>query len=93
MHSALPPLPLVRLAVDAMGGDHGPQVTLPACKAFLDKHPQAELVIVGLADAMAPARGWPRTRVVASSEVVTMEDGLEVALRRKKDSSMRVAIA
>ena len=92
MHSALPPLPLVRLAVDAMGGDHGPPVTLPACKAFLDKHPQAELVLVGLADAMTPARHWPRTRIVSCSEVVTMDDAIEVALRRKKDSSMRVAI-
>ncbi len=93
MHSALPPLPLVRLAVDAMGGDHGPSTTLPACRAFLDKHPQAELVIVGLVDAIAPARTWPRTRVVACSEVVTMDDAVETALRRKKDSSMRVAIA
>jgi phosphate acyltransferase len=92
LHSALPPLPLVRLAVDAMGGDHGPQVTLPACKAFLDKHPQAELIIVGLADAVSSARGWPRTRVVTCSEVVTMDDAVEVALRRKKDSSMRVAL-
>jgi phosphate acyltransferase len=92
LHSALPPLPLVRLAVDAMGGDHGPSITLPACRAFLDKHPQAELVIVGLADAVAAARTWPRTRVVVCSEVVTMDDALEVALRRKKDSSMRVAI-
>jgi glycerol-3-phosphate acyltransferase PlsX len=93
LHSALPPLPQVRLAVDAMGGDHGPSITLPACRAFLDKHPQAELVLVGLADALAPARGWPRTRIVACSEVVTMDDPVEVALRRKKDSSMRVAIS
>jgi phosphate acyltransferase len=93
LHSALLPLPQVRLAVDAMGGDHGPSTTLPACRAFLDKHPQAELVLVGLADAVAPARAWPRTRVVACSEVVTMDDAVETALRRKKDSSMRMAIA
>jgi glycerol-3-phosphate acyltransferase PlsX len=93
LHSALPPLPLVRLAVDAMGGDHGPSITLPACRAFLDNHPQAELVIVGLADAVAAARTWPRTRVVVCSEVVAMDDAIEVALRRKKDSSMRVAIS
>ena len=37
----------VRIAVDCMGGDHGPSVTLPACRAFLDKHPQAELLLVG----------------------------------------------
>jgi glycerol-3-phosphate acyltransferase PlsX len=93
LHSALPPLSEVRLAVDAMGGDHGPATTLPACKAFLDKHPQAELVLVGLAKALEPARSWPRTRVVACSEVVTMNDPVEVALRRKKDSSMRVALS
>jgi glycerol-3-phosphate acyltransferase PlsX len=83
----------VRLAVDAMGGDHGPPVTLPACRAFLDAHPAAEIVLVGLAEALAPARAWPRTRIVAAAEVVTMDDPLETALRRKKDSSMRVAIA
>jgi glycerol-3-phosphate acyltransferase PlsX len=41
------PLARVRLAVDCMGGDHGPSVTLPACRAFLERHPQAELVLVG----------------------------------------------
>jgi glycerol-3-phosphate acyltransferase PlsX len=85
LHPTLPPLPLVRLAVDAMGGDHGPPVTLPACRAFLDAHPAAEIVLVGLAEALAPARAWPRTRIVAASEVVTMDDPLETALRRKKD--------
>jgi glycerol-3-phosphate acyltransferase PlsX len=86
-------LPQVRLAVDLMGGDHGPSVTLPACHSFLAKHPEAELVLVGLADAVALARDWPRTRLVACTEVVTMDDSVEVALRRKKDSSLRVAIS
>ena len=31
--------PPIRLAVDCMGGDHGPSVTLPACRAFLAAHP------------------------------------------------------
>ncbi len=75
-----------------MGGDHGPGVTLPACKAFLDSHPQAELLLVGRADALVSARQWTRCRIVDASEVVTMDDPIEVALRRKKDSSMRVAI-
>ena len=75
-----------------MGGDHGPSVTLPACRAFLDRHPQAELLLVGRADALAPAAAWPRCRVVTAAEVVEMDDSVEVALRRKKDSSMRVAI-
>ena len=75
-----------------MGGDHGIAVTLPACRAFLDKHPQAELVLVGTADALRGAADIPRSRLVVATEVVTMEDTVEVALRKKRDSSMRVAI-
>ena len=91
-HSSPSAEPL-RLAVDCMGGDHGPSVTLPACKAFLAAHPQAELILVGLPEALRAAESWPRTRIVAASEVVSMEDPIEVALRRKKDSSMRVALS
>ena len=88
MSAALP----IRLAVDAMGGDHGPAITLPACRRFLEQHPEAELRLVGRPEALAEAAGWPRTRIVAATEVVTMDDAVEVALRRKKDSSMRVAL-
>lgn len=83
----------IRIAVDCMGGDHGPSVTLPACRAFLAAHPQAELLLVGRPEALTEAAGWARCRIVAASEVVTMDDAIEVALRRKKDSSMRVAIS
>lgn len=76
-----------------MGGDHGPSVTLPACQSFLAAHPQAELVLVGTPEGLAPALGWPRCVHVHATEVVTMDDPVEVALRRKKDSSMRVAIS
>ncbi|MDO9072850.1 MAG: phosphate acyltransferase PlsX [Rubrivivax sp.] len=82
----------VRLAVDCMGGDHGPAVTLPACRAFLDKHPQAELVLVGTAVALEGAATLARCTQVVATEVVTMDDPVEVALRKKRDSSMRVAI-
>ncbi len=94
MHPPAPaPLERVTLAVDCMGGDHGTAVTLPACKAFLDAHPQASLLLVGDERALAAAASWPRTRIVHASEVVTMDDPVEVALRRKRDSSMRVAIS
>jgi phosphate acyltransferase len=83
---------VVTLAVDCMGGDHGPSVTLPACRAFLDAHPNAALMLVGRAESMAPAASWARCKIVEASEVVEMHDGLEVALRKKRDSSMRVAI-
>ena len=75
-----------------MGGDHGTVVTLPACRAFLAAHPEAELILVGRPDALAEARDWPRCTIVAATEVVEMTDSIEVALRRKKDSSLRVAI-
>ena len=92
-HAPLPALPdPVRLVVDCMGGDNGPSVTLPACRAFLDKHTAAELLLVGQPEALTAATGWARCRIVPASEVVTMDDAIEVALRRKRDSSMRVAI-
>ncbi len=76
-----------------MGGDHGPSVTLPACRAFLERHQDAELILVGRAAALRSARGWPRCTIVDATEVVEMTDSLEVALRRKKDSSLRVAVS
>jgi phosphate acyltransferase len=79
------------LAVDCMGGDHGPRVTLAACRHFLEAHPDAQLLLVGAPDALASLQ-HPRARVVPATEVVTMDDPVEVALRKKKDSSMRVAI-
>ena len=82
----------VRLSVDCMGGDHGAAVTLPACKAFLARHPDSELILVGSAEALSASSGWARCVTQISSEVVEMDDPVEVALRRKKDSSMRVAI-
>ena len=85
--------PPIRLAVDCMGGDFGPSVTLPACRAFLAAHGEAELVLVGRAEALVTAEGWARCTRVVASEVVEMSDSIEVALRRKKDSSLRVAVS
>ena len=82
---------MTTLAVDCMGGDHGPRVTLVACRRFLDTHPDAKLLLVGLPEALS-SFSHPRAQVVPASEVVAMDDPIEVALRRKKDSSMRVAI-
>ncbi len=87
---------MITIAVDCMGGDHGPSVTLPACAAFLSSHPDARLVLVGRAElwsALPPGLDAARISTVTANEVVTMDDPVEVALRRKKDSSMRVAIS
>ena len=83
---------MITLAVDCMGGDHGPDVTLPACRNFLERHPDASLLLVGLTERLG-SFAHERARLVAATEVVGMDDPIEVALRRKKDSSMRVAIA
>lgn len=82
---------MITIAVDCMGGDHGPRVTLPACRNFLDRHADVQLLLVGLPDSLS-AFSHLRAKTIAASEVVGMDDPLEVALRRKKDSSMRVAI-
>ena len=82
---------MTTLAVDCMGGDHGPRVTLAACRQFLESHSDARLLLVGAPAALAGFT-HPRATVVAATEVVAMDDAVEVALRKKKDSSMRVAI-
>jgi glycerol-3-phosphate acyltransferase PlsX len=82
---------MITIAVDCMGGDHGPRVTLAACRNFLEHHAQAQLLLVGPPGELS-AFGHARARVIAASEIVGMDDPIEVALRRKKDSSMRVAI-
>ena len=88
----------VTVAVDAMGGDHGPSVTIPATLAFLEDAPDARAILVGLpeplAQALARARSPAKDRVSvhACTEVIAMDEPPADALRKKKDSSMRVAI-
>jgi glycerol-3-phosphate acyltransferase PlsX len=86
------------IALDAMGGDHGPSVTLAAAKLALDEISGLELVLVGdegLLTAELEKHGLrvgDRIRIRHASEVVEMGDLPVVALKQKKDSSMRVAI-
>lgn len=88
----------ITLAVDAMGGDHGLPVTVPAVRRILDQHADLRVLMVGKQDQMQPLlakhglQGHDRLEIVAASEVVEMDDPVAVALRNKKDSSMRVAI-
>jgi len=89
---------MVTIAVDAMGGDHGPSVTVPASLQFLEERADARVILVGLEGPLgaalvktrSPAKD--RISVHACTEVVAMDDPPAEALRRKKDSSMRVAI-
>ncbi len=88
----------VTIAVDAMGGDHGPHVTVRAAVDFLRSNPGDTVVLVGLADsieaelrALGVSTG-PNLRIHAATEVVGMDEPPQQALRNKKDSSMRVAV-
>jgi len=86
----------ITIAIDAMGGDHGPHVTVKAALNILHREQDVNFVLVGLEDAVIAelklrrAQVGTRLRVHHASEVVKMDDPLSVALRMKKDSSMRV---
>ena len=83
------------IAVDAMSGDHGPGVAVPAALDVLTATPDLELVLVGRGDDLRPLLGPTppaRCRLVEAAEVVGMDERPQDALRRKKNSSMRVAI-
>lgn len=88
----------VTIAIDAMGGDHGTRVTVPAAVAYLKKHPDDTIILVGLPDAIEAElskTGFAdksRLRIHAATEVVGMDESPQIVLRSKKDSSMRVAI-
>lgn len=88
----------VTVAIDCMGGDHGPVVTVPAAQAFLRHHPGSRVILVGREDALAEAIDRSgdgladRMSIQPASEVVGMDEAPANAMRNKKDSSMRVAI-
>ncbi|MDB5967690.1 MAG: plsX [Hydrocarboniphaga sp.] len=88
----------VVLAVDAMSGDHGLSVTVPAALSCLEQHKKLHIVLVGdqvrLRAALLDTRWQPGKRLSLqhTSEVVAMDESPAKALRHKKDSSMRVAI-
>ncbi len=88
----------ITIAIDAMGGDHGPHVTVPAALKALAEDDQLNIVLVGLEDAIQAelkahkATTSPRLRIHHASEVVLMDESPQSALKNKKDSSMRVAI-
>jgi glycerol-3-phosphate acyltransferase PlsX len=88
----------VTIALDAMGGDHGPSVTVASAVAALRRDPDIKLILVGQQERLTSelarhgARLSERLAVHHASEVVGMDEPPAQALRGKKDSSMRVAI-
>jgi glycerol-3-phosphate acyltransferase PlsX len=88
----------MRIAVDVMGGDHGPAVVVEGVRLALQALPQiAEVLLVGQQAEITAARQLAgcqdrRVTIIHASEVITMEDKPREAARRKKDSSMVRAI-
>jgi glycerol-3-phosphate acyltransferase PlsX len=84
------------VAVDAMSGDHGAEVAVPAALDVLASTPDLRLIVVGRGEVVRPLLGAAlhddRCRFVEATEVVAMDERPQDALRRKKNSSMRVAI-
>jgi phosphate acyltransferase len=81
-----------------MGGDHGPSVTVPAALSALQRDADLRITLVGLKEPVqallngAAAPLLSRIQLREASQVVTMDEKPQEALRKKKDSSMRVAI-
>lgn len=86
------------IAIDAMGGDFGPEVTIPASLKCLNANPKLKIILVGdetilnglLTDSLTQFKG--RLSIQHASQQVEMDEKPQSALRSKKDSSMRVAI-
>jgi phosphate acyltransferase len=86
------------LAIDAMGGDYGPSVTVPAALLALKADSALNIILVG--DTVALDQELKRLKIThrerltlqAASQIVAMDEPPAFAFRNKKDSSMRVAI-
>lgn len=89
---------MIRVAIDAMGGDVGPEVTVPAALAAIGKHSELHLTLVGNETvvrrllAEQGGAGGQRCEVIHAPDKVEMSDRPSVALRTKRESSMRVAL-
>jgi glycerol-3-phosphate acyltransferase PlsX len=85
--------PGVRIAVDAMGGDHGATEVVPGAIAYASSHPDDTVILVGdtaTIERLAPTRP-ANVRVVHASDVIGMDEHPARALREKKDATILVA--
>jgi len=85
----------VRIAVDAMGGDHGPAEVVPGALAYAREHPADEVILVGDGQVVLASAGGvlpAGVRIVAASQVIGMDEAPALALREKKDSTILVAM-
>lgn len=85
------------LALDAMGGDHGPEVVVPGAALSLERHPALSFILIGDESRIAPMLAAhpaleKRSRIVHTTHVVAMNEKPSQALRRGKGSSMWLAL-
>lgn len=86
------------IAIDAMGGDFGPEVTVSAALSALQHFKSLTLILVGDEQAIKQqlqkhhAKESPSIKIHHTTQVVAMDESPALALKKKKDSSMRVAI-
>ena len=87
-----------KISVDAMGGDFGPSVTVPASLKILKKYKNISIVLVGNSELISKilrkkkSLNHPRVSIHNTTQVVGMDELPQSALKNKKDSSMRVSI-
>lgn len=87
--------PAVRVAVDAMGGDYGPSVTVPAALECLARDDRLEVVLVGREGDIRRCLNAPpprRLTIRHCDDVVAMGDRPSAVLRSKRITSMRAAL-
>lgn len=88
----------MRIAIDAMGGDHGPAAIVPAALAVLSEQGDVHIILVGQQEVLSPlvakraAAFGDRLRIHHATQLVDMGERPQDALRKKKDSSMRIAL-
>ena len=87
---------MIRIAVDAMGGDHAPSAVVDGAVAAA-RHLEVQIALVGptdvLAEALAQHPGWQRLglETVEAPDVIAMTEPPAVTLRRRPGASVRVA--
>lgn len=84
---------MMRIAIDAMGGDHAPGVAVQGALEAAREYQDVELILVGDEARLAPLVGQApaNLRILHATETISSDDEPVKAVRRKKDSSMVVA--
>ncbi len=81
---------MIKIAVDCMGSDNGPQAIIEACKIFLKRHDDVTLILSGEEQVLSNVKDIPNIDVCYSTQVVPMEAGAMQVMRMKDSSMMKI---